>query len=612
MALPASSCVAPTYICLSPSLCFPPYLSPIAPTPKHTLWLKHPNNWPPKAMGHHNDNHKKLKANLRKWAVLTMLIGTELNAPIEHKHRIHTSLMKLIDPKLYRVDTYTWKFMSRLRKELQRAYQNMTVQRPPTANPTTTIENSLTTLLLRLSNADNLMQAAVVVIREDREHQEQQWEQEHQLQQAQQEQRLVSQERKQSNTVDHTNHSPETLPMPVSVLATMTLNKHNATPAPGCMIQVCGHAKSPQLNGLRGVILSHTDEWRVLLQNEQQYSITQKDLQILSPPSTDHIFPASTNTPASIPDISNSDDNTPRPSTHKMTTVKNNSAKIRSKQNNTPDNNNHAPSAPTSADGPASLSTLNLSPNPPTTSANTTKLPTPPSEPLRIDCEYDEYDNFSCYLEKENSPDASSPTYEPAAFNTSTLPPNPINTHKNMTEPAAHELDPPPTPPTTPFKTSEIPVNNECTDLVIISTSHPTPEQDTAHDSDGNDVPTTLIPGPPGDPPPDTGRTPAPPPPETQEEEGPPDDQGITMHRNGSYKVTVTCAYCHRQHKTGWSSHHDPYGELRNIGWTRGKSRNGNYTWQSPRCPVWSTGQSCTSHPAQHTWELEPVPRKIG
>ena len=80
----------PIYM-ISPSLCFPPYRSPIAPTPKHTLWLKHPNNWPLKAMGHHNDNHKKLKANLRKWAVLTMLIGTELNAPIEHKHRIHTS-----------------------------------------------------------------------------------------------------------------------------------------------------------------------------------------------------------------------------------------------------------------------------------------------------------------------------------------------------------------------------------------------------------------------------------------------------------------------------------------------------------------------------------------
>ena len=152
-------------------------------------------------MGYHNDNHKKLKANLRKWAVLTMLIGTELNAPIEHKHRIHTSLMKQTDPKLYRVDTYTWKFMSRLRKELQRAYQNMTVQRPPTANPTTTIENSLTTLLLRLSNADNLMQAAVAVIREeDCAHQEQQEEQKQQLQQAQQEQRLVSQERKLSNT----------------------------------------------------------------------------------------------------------------------------------------------------------------------------------------------------------------------------------------------------------------------------------------------------------------------------------------------------------------------------------------------------------------------------
>ena len=251
-------------------------------------------------MGHHNDHHKELKANLRKWAALTMQIGMELKAPIKHKHRIHTSLMKLTDPKLYRVDSYTRKFMSRLRKELQRAYQNMIAQRPPTANPTTTIENSITAILLGLSNADNLVQAAVAVKREeDCAHLEQQWEQKQQLLQAQQELRLVSQEQKQSNTVDHTNHSPETLPMPVSVLATMTLNKHNATPAPGCMIQVCGHAKSPQLNGLRGVILSHTDEWRVLLQNGQQYSITQKDLQILSPPSTDHIFPASTNTPAS-------------------------------------------------------------------------------------------------------------------------------------------------------------------------------------------------------------------------------------------------------------------------------------------------------------------------
>ena len=528
-------------------------------------------------MGHHNDHHKELKANLRKWAALTMQIGMELKAPIKHKHRIHTSLMKLTDPKLYRVDSYTRKFMSRLRKELLLAHQNMTTQRPLLANPTTKIEDSLTAILLRISKADTLVQEAVAVLQE---------EQKQQLQQEQQEQRLTSQEQEQSSTMDHTNHSPETLPMPISVLATMTLNKHNATPTPGCMIQVCGHVKSPQLNGLRGLILSHTndDHWRVLLQDEQQYTSTQKYMQILSPPPTDHIYPASTNTPASTPDIINSDDSTSKSSTYKMITVTNNRAKPRGKQNNTPDNNNHTPSAPISADEPASL-------------------------------EDDEYDSYyhsasSYYLERnyappslKNNPGASSSTYEPATFNTSTLPPNPINTHKDMTEPAAHAPDLPPTLLATPLKTSEAPVNNvPYTDFVITSTSHPAPEQDTAHDSDGDNVPTPLIPGPPGAPPPDTSRTPAPPPPETQVEEGPPDVKGITLHSNGSWKVTVKCAYCHRQHKTGWSSHRDPYEELRTIGWTQGKSRSGNYTWQFPRCPVWPTQQSCTGRPAQHLW----------
>ena len=164
--------------------------SPIVPTPKHTPLAQSTLVPSSQAMGYHNDNHKKLKANARKWAVLTMEIGKELNAPIEHKYRIHTSLMKLTDPKLYRVDSYTWKFMTRLRKELLRAYQNMTKQKAPTANPTTAIETPTTDTPPRPSNANNLEQAAIKVKRdEDCAHQEQQLEQKLQVQQVQQEPR---------------------------------------------------------------------------------------------------------------------------------------------------------------------------------------------------------------------------------------------------------------------------------------------------------------------------------------------------------------------------------------------------------------------------------------
>ena len=49
---------------------------------------------------------------------------------------------------------------------------------------------------------------------------------------------MASQEHGQNSTTDHTNHSPGTLRMPVSVLETMMLNKQNATPTLGCMVQV--------------------------------------------------------------------------------------------------------------------------------------------------------------------------------------------------------------------------------------------------------------------------------------------------------------------------------------------------------------------------------------
>ena len=140
---------------------------------------------------------------------------------------------------------------------------------------------------------------------EDCAHQEQQWEQKLQVQQVQQEPNP-----KHIQAMDSGSNDPETLPMPLPVLATMILRKLNATLTLGSMIQVCGQN---QLYGPRGMILSHADDdqWRVLLQNKQQYLLTQKDLQILSPPPADQVYPASTNTQTSTLVLIDTDDSTP-------------------------------------------------------------------------------------------------------------------------------------------------------------------------------------------------------------------------------------------------------------------------------------------------------------
>ena len=294
----------------------------------------------------------------------------------------------------------------------------------------------------------------------------------------------------------------------------------------------------------------------------------------------------------------------------KINTAQNKWAESKSNQNNTPDNNKHAPSAPTPADGTASLSIHDLLPDPSTTCANTTKFPAQPPAPLPTYSDFDEYDNFSLlsrYLltnsapppPMENSPDTSNSTHEPVTPNTSTQPPNPTYTHVDMTDAyptftgTATEHDSPPEPPTTPLKTTEQPVIDICTDLAILITPQLAPEQDLAHVSDDIVVPSTLTPGPPGAPPPCTSRTPAPPPAETQDEDGPPDAKGITYCTGGHYKVTVKCIYCGTTHKTGPSNHHNPYTELRGMGWAQGKNNSGNYTWQFARCPDWIAGRNC-------------------
>ena len=267
--------------------------------------------------------------------------------------------MKLTDPKLYRVDSYTWRFMTRLRKELLRAYQNMTKQKAPTASPTIATETPPTVTPPRPSDANILGQKlaiidpatgnmAVITMKRDEvcAHQEQQWEQKLQVQQVQQEPNP-----KHIQAMESGSNDPETLPMPVPVLATMIISKLDATPTPGCMIQVCGQN---QLLGLRGTILSHAgdNQWRVLLQNMQQYLLTQKDLLILVPPPTDQIHPAPSNMQTLTLTVIDTDNSSPTPCQGPRNellwarnSIKENSANLQSEQNTTPDSQSYDPNA---------------------------------------------------------------------------------------------------------------------------------------------------------------------------------------------------------------------------------------------------------------------------
>ena len=195
--------------------------------------------------------------------------------------------------------------------------------------------------------------------------------------------------------------------------------------------------------------------------------------------------------------------------------------------------------------------------------------------------------------EQNNTPDnknhnhsTSSSTSEPATPNTLALPPNPSNTNEDMTESVMHPPDPPITLLTTPLKISKEQEKSVlCTDLAIINTVHPAHGRDTTCDNFDEPTPTSYVPGPPNEPPPDTNKIPAPPPPEVQEEDGLPDADGLTWHSNGKIKVTVNCTYCHRQYTTRWGEYPDPYFELASKGWAKGNNKKNYYNWKFARCP---------------------------
>ena len=254
-----------------------------------------------------------------------------------------------------------------------------------------------------------------------------------------------------------------------------------------------------------------------MLQDGQRYFLTQSNMQTLSPPPADRIYPASANTPASTPDIINTDDSTPKPSAYKVVerpardddtinetlheqemiwAVKESRTSLKHEQNNTPDNKNH-----------------NLS--------------------------------------------ASSSTYESASPNTLAPPHNPTNTLDNMPKPSAHTPNHSPTSLTTPPKMrwsqeeySAYQWQEDTRGAAAQNTTYWALVGNTTWENDNN----LLPPSPPNEPAPTFTRTPAPPPDEQQHEYGPlPDDKGITLHRDQRrYKVTLTCTYCRTQYTTKW------------------------------------------------------------
>ena len=96
---------------------------------------------------------------------------------------------------------------------------------------------------------------------------------------------------------------------------------------------------------------------------------------------------------------------------------------------------------------------------------------------------------------------------------------------------------------------------------------------------------TTTFSHPPNEPALTFSRTPAPPPDEQQDDDGLPDEKGITMHKDGrQYKVTLRCTYCRTQYTTRWGAGQEPYQELTDANWQRGRDGSGNKTLQRARC----------------------------
>ena len=64
------------------------------------------------------------------------------------------------------------------------------------------------------------------------------------------------------------------------------------------------------------------------------------------------------------------------------------------------------------------------------------------------------------------------------------------------------------------------------------------------------------------------------------------DHNGVTYHKNYiHYKVTIKCRLCNSIYTTEWGHGQAPYDEMKARGWSQGRDRSGNWTWQQARCP---------------------------
>ena len=189
----------------------------------------------------------------------------------------------------------------------------------------------------------------------------------------------------------------------------------------------------------------------------------------------------------------------------------------------------------------------------------------------------------------------SSSTYGSASSNTIAPTPNLTNTFDNMTKPSAHTSNDSPTPCTTSTKLiwwqEDYNANQwqeETRGIAVHNTRYWAPEGNTTLENDNNNL---FPPSPPNEPAPTFTRTPAPPPDEQQDEDGLPDEKGITMHKDRwQYKVILRCTYCHTQYTTRWGAGQEPYQELTDANWQRGRDGSGNKTWQRARCPDYYQG----------------------
>ena len=221
--------------------------------------------------------------NLKLWANLTIPIGSDLIAPAIQKAHFYHALMILTDPTHQRIDSNLWKLLSRARKELQRARRatqatqskqasgsSSTTQAPSTSNIHPNIPNHAALpqtmtptqppmndkLALVTPKSDPLPRPKIIKHaqitssstvngrseRGNNTNNDPIYEQ--QIRWALTDS-LASLEREQNSTADHKNHSPGALRMPAPVLWTMLPDKHNATLAPGRMVQVRGLVQTP-------------------------------------------------------------------------------------------------------------------------------------------------------------------------------------------------------------------------------------------------------------------------------------------------------------------------------------------------------------------------------